>query len=260
MKCISIGKDGEQKKVCYTYETMTKFAREVLKREDISDENDLISIINKYMDGKSWDSHPMFAQEKPYVHKPKANFTKDNLISNIQVFEVMMQYEYHFKNFKYIGDCNHDLPFVKKDREKLLIDLRESSNYEHRAILVSLYGNKLKLLYHWTCIYIINEARGPHIYFFDSNGDKKTRSEIAYLIDFIQKEIKAYAYSYNMITLQYDYEHCGIFVIHFINKMLVGGYKFAEIIDGMDRAIQNIGREEYYNYIYSLRERYFNTY
>lgn len=258
-KCISLGKDGEQPDICYRYDTMMEFAKKYIGRTDFKDASELISAINKYTDGKPWETYPIFSQEKPFVYKPTANFKKSNLISNVQIFDVMSQYEYHFKYFKYLGDYNHDLSFIKKDRDMLIKELHDSKGFKHRAILISLYGTILKSLYHWTCIYIIEEPRGPHIYFFDSNGDKKTRSEIAYLVDFIQKEIGAYVYSYNMITLQYDYEHCGIFVIHFINKMLIGGYKFDEIIDGMDKAIQNIGREAYYNYIYSLRDRYFYT-
>ena len=251
--------------ICYSDTIINKFITDVMHEKTTDNIIENVAIINKYMKNKygckdqlCWPKYEKyFGDEAKKKLLPKARWTKKNrLISNIDISNVMKQYEDYNKNFKYLGDFDHDVVIIDKDRDELLKRLEESKDYGYRAIVVSLWGEEWKHLNHWTIIWL--DSKQNLILFYDSDAGVKTRYEIAPLIDMLHKNTEGLykLYRYSLVMTQYDYEHCGLFTIHFIHKLLIDGYTFDKYINELLNEIDN-GKETYYEYIMSLRKKYF---
>ena len=258
---------SNEKKLCFSERRVAQFITEVMKETPSGNADTNLATVSVFMkdkygctDQSCWGKYSkIFAIEAKNVIKPKPIWNKeDRLVTNIDIRAIFSQYENHNINFKYLGDYDHDLPVVKEDRETLSYELSNSGNIEYRAIIISLWGVKWKLLKHWTCILLVKSTQT--IIFFDSNGDSKTSYEICPLIEWIKKEVPDLKYyMYCTQTVQYDYEHCGLFCIHFINEMVVHGKTFKEFIEDMSIEMDTLGKEDFYDYMMDLRKKYFLT-
>jgi hypothetical protein len=263
-KC-SILSRKKSNNICYSDKSIKKFIKKEMNEIPNKDSKINIEKIKKYMKKKygcedqvCWSDHSDIFSDAVYLPKARWN-KKDRLVSNYDLSNLMKQYEFFYnkrtKTFKYLSDWDHDLPMIMEDKDKFIDILINTNEYKYRAIVFSLWGKKDKYLKHWTCIFI---NRGI-IYFFDSNGDPDTRWKIADVIEIISNETGIKKYVYNECTVQYDYEHCGIFCAHFIHSMLVDEISFKKFLMDLLEKKKTLGREKYYKYIMSLRDKYYIT-
>ena len=257
--------------VCYSNKSIQMFIQKIIKKKPSKNISDNVNLVTKYMKAKykcktstCWAKHSIiFRKEFNNVFLPKSRWSRDRLVSNYDIYNVLKQYEsFYNKNekkiFKYLSDWDYDLQVIKEDRSRVIKLLNESKDYKYRAIVISLWGDKYKYMKHWTCV-LLNKDKNL-IQFFDSNGDVQTRWLIGDTIEFLSKKTGYKIYEYNNLMVQYDYEHCGIFVIHFICSMVndkkLTLNKFIKRL--IDKLIE-LGEDKYYKYIYSLRDKYYLT-
>lgn len=266
-KCSLKGKDN---KVCYPDESLRQFIIKILKQEPSQDIDLNIDTISKYMKEKygcleysCWKDYSTIFKKEYFL--PDARWTEKNrLISNIDVFNIMQQYMNFYNDFQYLGDYNHDLYKKKGEFIKKLDEAKENVNKKIFFILISLWGEKLKLFRHWVCILIDKVAR--EVFFYDSTINPQSLIEIAPVIDLIGKHMNIHKFTFSKVKTQFDYEHCGLFCIHIISYILKNQVDnptksihklYGEALNDLYEKKNKLGFQQYYDYVNSLRQKYF---
>lgn len=249
----------EDKPICYSGDFLKGYIRKVIGEEPSDDIHANVATINKHLktkDQTEWISKDKYFEKEELRVKPVARWDKKSrLVSNVDVYNVMQRYEKYNSDFVYVGDYDHDVMFFDDELERLNHNLARKGKYY--AIMFSLYGKKWKNAKHWTMMYFDSDS----IYFFDSIVDPKARYQICGVVEHIRSRFPSIKrYMFNTVSVQYDYEHCGIFAIHFVHCLLVDGLDFDGFLDSLSNHLYSNGvmkREEYYSYVFSLREKYF---
>jgi hypothetical protein len=248
---------------CYPQEAIDKFIEKYIGNV-YGDKGKLVDdyMLKRYNceDITCWAKHSsIFKRYEGTVLLPKHRWDKKGWLSNHDVNNVFVQYEkYYSPDFKYLLDWDIDVLVRNKEKGRLTKLINDSKNVKYRAILLSLWGSSKEYHYfrHWTCIFL--DGVNKRVFFFDSNGDIRTRWYVADLIEYISGLTGYNKYSYNNVMVQYDYEHCGLFCVHFVTYMLVTkGGLMRVFIDNLLAKLAELGYDGYYKYIKSLRWKYY---
>ena len=246
--------------ICFPDKILNTFVKHIIGIKSGSRSKN-ISRIQKYMKKKfncnsqtCWKRSKLFDTKKHFLSK--SLWKKGDLdISNWELTDVLSQYSNVNDEFLYLGDIEAFKSGANSKYELLLMSLlRKSNNIKYRGIVVSLW-EELRYLKHWVCIFLNNANR--EIIFFDSNGDRETRFLILPVIEIIIKYSPQYkVYSYNRVTVQYDKTSCGIFCIHFLDNLILGG-EYWKFLKTLLERLDLLGVTKYNKYIHNLRDKYF---
>jgi len=266
MKC-SISSNGKKNNgSCYTIDDIKIIVTKIMKKKWKSGV-DWLPEIKKFMKHKHgcdkeicWDNYypNLLGHRSRVVHLPDAGWNKrDRLVSNVDIEKVATQYEEFSKGkFKFVGEWDHDLD---KKRDDFIHSLKISKGYKYRMILISLWGKRIQYAYHWICIFLY----GNKIILHDSNADMRTLYELSEIIKLIKIHTNCDRLYYMNNPIQYDYEHCGILCIHVMHTLLTSRSHdkikvFEKHVSSLRDIFNSLGRKEYYKYMLSLRDKYFN--
>lgn len=190
------------------------------------------------------DSDIQYNTFRPYGPS-KVEWLATNNINN-----VMDQYEYKYKDFKFLGCVSYDFekyfPITNPQRIK---HYYEKGFYKYGMVInldkMSQSGS------HWVSLYFDISQRT--IYFFDSVGKKPKpliENYIYKIKDLISDITKQNCeYRYNNIQHQFDDGECGVYAMNFIIKKL-SGESFNNIINHVirDNEMKKC-RDFYFNYL-----------
>ena len=259
-KCSILGETD----VCYPKKSLEEFVNKNIRHKK---GDDYKKLVEKYMkkryncqDVTCWAKHSsIFKRYEGRVLLPKHGWSKNRWLSNHDIYNVLIQFEkYYEPDFKYLLDWDIDFMAHKKDMKRLTDLINESNDVKYRSLILALWGTSKKYQYfkHWTCIFLNKDTKS--ILFFDSTGDIKTTWYVADVIEYISALTGYKTYIYNTALIQYDYEHCGIFCVHFINYMLASKEKnMKTFVESLLTKLTDVGTDEYYKYIKSLRWMYY---
>ena len=166
--------------------------------------------------------------EKSHRPKPPTHF--NNWLSNIDILNVMKQYEDKYSSFKFLGvlpiDFNSKVsPFSSKciSDELCAIDFKKFKQYQFGVIFNLDKHNEPGS--HWVCAYINTKQKHKNygFYFFDSSGDSMP-TEINDFAQYTNENIEDESFKIhaNSIRKQYSTTECGMFCLFFIVKLLKG--------------------------------------
>lgn len=156
-------------------------------------------------------------------------------LSNIDILNVLQQYEKKYKNFKFLGPS--PINFDEKQNSKnycieeyvCRLSLREQiNNGINKIAIVFNLDRHDQPGSHWVSLFIDLECK--YIFYFDSAGNKIPR-EIEILKDRLIKEVlntntKLHYYDNENIDHQKGGSECGMYSLFFIITMLTGETKF----------------------------------
>ena len=177
---------------------------------------------------------------KPILH---GNYS---LLSNIDIENVMKQYQLKINNFLFIG-C---LPIDFEKLNKPNINIETIENYFKFAIVFNLDEHWQKGS-HWVCLYF--NIKNGLILYFDSygimpvNNISKYINKIKNIIS--NKNIKPIML-YNKIRHQYKYTECGVYCLYFLIHLLQNENDYNKILN------KKISDEE----VRKFRKVYFNLF
>lgn len=179
--------------------------------------------------------------------------------------KVMQQYQYKYKNFKYLGTLPNDfadLPYYEINNIKL--DELEKKNITQLGAVINL-DNHDQSGSHWVAFYTnLNENK---VYYFDSVGMKPNKRINAFVRkvlthmynkkhntnfnvqQFLSKYHSSNEYDvrYNKIQHQFKNTECGVYSMNFIIRLLNG--------KSFDNIVENITKDEDMS---KCRKSYFN--
>ena len=164
------------------------------------------------------------------LYRPRGPNSGFKWLNTFDIMKVMEQYEYKYKDYKFMGA-------VPIDFDKLSLLIPDTDIY-----LANLDFNKLEAIEktrlgiifnldthdkpgsHWVGMFI--DLKKGHALFFDSYGSRPPKEvrELMLRLDryFQSKNIKDRQISYNKLRHQYKNSECGVYSIAFILRMLAG--------------------------------------
>lgn len=275
-KC-AIGNKKENS-TCYPNSLIIEYITDVLKLTPKSNIEENIEIINKHLNVSSsleWRKKDKFFNKVSDKYLlPQARWTENNrFLSNLDIKNIMKQFEnYYLKDqkhinnisFKYLGD--YDLDFDGElTKFKMKWKASVDNNIAYNFVLLSAWGNKTQLYKHWVCLFIDNLKR--IIIFYDSCVKPKILLTMGVVIPRLYdrgntSNFTPYQFVYTLKKTQFDYENCGIFCVHLLSTLLASDNKdkvkvFYDFIQDLISKKEKLGNDKYYEYINSLRDKYF---
>lgn len=170
--------------------------------------------------------------------RPQGPRYTNKWLSNINIDEVMYQYQNKYTKFKYLGTVPSDfekLSFLKIKDLKFK-DLLKKNKYKIGMVinLDTSSGSGT----HWVSLYVNLKKR--QLYFFDSYGKKPMKSIFNFMNriykEFTKRDLdyniidtnKKFKVRYNNIQHQKKNSECGVYSMNFIIRLL-NGEKFSDI-------------------------------
>jgi hypothetical protein len=181
--------------------------------------NQLSSTEKKYLDKN------IFAPDQPLEWKSNPR----EWLSNIDILNVLEQYQDTYKDFKFIGPTPIDFD-TRLPEENGKCVWEELCTFD----LVKYYNNgidKVGVIFnldrhdqrgsHWTSMFI--DIKEGFIFYFDS-ASNKLPNEIKKLVDLVLVQSKSLNLNLKYFTNQYQHQHgnteCGMYSLYFIITML----------------------------------------
>jgi len=204
-------------------------------------------------------------------HPPEWKKNPDEWLSNIDILEVLKQYEQKYKNFRFIGPTpiDFDVKLHEKDGTCVWEDLCKFS----LAQMLKSGKTKLGVVFnldkhnqggsHWVALFVDTEHK--FIYFLDSAGAKIPK-EVRALVQRITKQGKQLRnpihftfYENSPFEHQKGNTECGMYCLFFIITMLTGKMKGKEFSDYKD-IIKMFSSERIPDKnVFDYRKIYFNS-
>ena len=237
---------------CFTLDQIKKIALKFNKRYQSNinlelSKKDLIRILikniqnKKSCDGDSCILELNLHSEDESIEKtlrPKGPRYSNKWLSNVNIDEVMYQYQNKYHKFKYLGTVPSDfekLSFLKIKNIKFK-DLLKKNKYKIGMVinLDTSDGSGT----HWVSLYVNLKKR--QLYFFDSYGKKPMKSIFNFMNriynEFTKRNLdyntintnKKFKVRYNNIQHQRKNSECGVYSMNFIIRLL-NGEKFSDI-------------------------------
>jgi hypothetical protein len=229
-------KSYEKHKTCFSKRQLIHMAKELKIPYSNLNKMDLWKNINNKMlnycaskDEICWIEN-VSTIDTQISHKPKQPKHYNNWLSNIDIINVMKQYEDKYPSFKFIGALPIDFnsrvsPFSSTciSDELCNIDFKKIKQYQF-GIVFNLDKHD-EPGSHWVCVYLnTNKNHKNHgFYYFDSNGDSMP-TEIHKFAQNTKQNIKENSFEIHSSTIrkQFSNSECGMFCLYFIVKMLMG--------------------------------------
>jgi hypothetical protein len=153
---------------------------------------------------------------------PISNGSKRNYLwlSNIDIINMMVQYEYKHLEFSFLGAVPYDFFQLADYRYHIKNNLNERGKYKFGLIIN--FDREGQSGSHWVSLYINTITN--EIYYFDSVG-KKPKQLIEYFIGKVQRALEStnnipVTYKYNKNKHQKKNSECGVYSINFIIALL----------------------------------------
>jgi hypothetical protein len=170
--------------------------------------------------------------------RPKGPRYSNKWLSNINIDDVMKQYQSKYKKFKYLGTVPSDFEDLKflKIKDLRFRDLLKKN--KHKIGMVINLDTSNGSGTHWVSLYANLKKR--QLYFFDSYGKKPMKSIFKFMNriynEFTNRNLdyndintnKKFKVRYNMIQHQRKNSECGVYSMNFIIRLL-NGEKFSDI-------------------------------
>ena len=161
--------------------------------------------------------------------KPKSwKSNKNTWLTNIDINNVLNQYQGKYKHFYYFGAVPDDFNLKSGDRclvSKLCkFNLSDFKGYDSFSIVFNT-DPSTKGGEHWTALYVDligKNKKKPCIYYFDSVGIGPSDNVLKLITKIQSQSNNKLKYEYNQTSHQKENTECGIYVIHFIISMLKG--------------------------------------
>ncbi len=197
--------------------------------------------------------------------RPNGPSDSNKWLATGDINKVMQQYQYKYKNFKYLGTLPNDfadLPYY--DINNVDFAKLEKQNINQLGAVINL-DNHNQSGSHWVAFYTnLSENK---VYYFDSVGIKPNkrinafvRKVLTYMYNkkhntnfnvqqFLSKyhSSKEYDVRYNKIQHQFKNTECGVYSMNFIIRLLNG--------KSFDNIVENITKDEDMS---KCRQSYFN--
>lgn len=170
--------------------------------------------------------------------RPKGPRYTNKWLSNINIDDVMKQYENKYIKFKYLGTVPSDFEKIEflKIKDLNFKNLLNKNKYKIGMVinLDTSDGSGT----HWVSLYMNLKRR--QLYFFDSYGKKPMKSIFNFMNrvynEFTKRNLdynnintnKKFKVRYNMIQHQQKNSECGVYSMNFIIRLL-NGEKFSDI-------------------------------
>lgn len=151
---------------------------------------------------------------KFFTFKPKFyNHYKNNIkLSNIDIDNVMNQYEKKYKNFYYIGALPCD--FYLNEKSSLFKKLKK---YDTIGVILNNDTHDQPGS-HWTSLFINNKKH--EIYFFDSLGEKPNK----FIKNFVKMYLSYHKNHFDVYINKHKHQNqnteCGVYSMYFLIKKL----------------------------------------
>lgn len=191
----------------------------------------------------------------------------DEWLSNYDILEVVNQYEYNYKNFKFIGPTpiNFNSPDIRNKKNCVWNELCNFNLDYYIKNKIDKIGVIFNLAKqgdpgtHWVSLFI--NLKRKFILFFDSNGDPPP-PEVYQLIEKIKKQgnknkIK-FKFIHNKLEHQQSNTECGMYSLYFIITLLsekIDGKK----INSTEKLINHFVKDKIPDYfVFKHRNIYFN--
>ena len=165
--------------------------------------------------------------DKKYIHRPKGPEGKFEWLTNINIDNVMKQYEYTYPEFRYIGTVPMDFAEINSFN---INNIDFSTNYSNN---IYKYGIVFNLDdhdqggSHWVSMYF--NLKEGQIYYFDSVGiapEVRVTKFMRKVARWIEKNtdhtLQTIDSKYNKFPHQQGDSECGVYSLYFIAKFLEG--------------------------------------
>lgn len=281
LSCNPIVKNNINKNTCYNKENIFKL-KELwnLRHPDMlissNDPKEIWNFFKNTFNNVCYNEQCWLKQEfsknkidsgtQSYIFAPRApdswNKNINEWLSNIDIMNVMSNYEKIHKNFRFIGPSPIDYDTIKSDNTCVWDELCNFnlSNYTKKNI------NKIGIVFntdphyksgeHWISMFINLKPKKekPYLFFFDSAGDKmpseldKLKKNIIEMAN--QKKIELNFIENHPLQHQKTNTECGMYCLYFILKLLYG--KHTNYFLNKEKIITDYKVQEY-------RNKYFNV-
>ena len=163
-------------------------------------------------------------------HKPFSPTHYNNWLSNIDILNVMKQYEDKFPSFKFIGvlpiDFNAKVSPLSSRciaDELCSIDFKKFKEYQFGIVYNLDKHNEPGS--HWVCVYLNTKESHKNygFYYFDSFGSKMP-TEIRDFANRTKQSIQSKTFEIHSSDMrkQFSNTECGMFCLYFLVKMIKG--------------------------------------
>jgi hypothetical protein len=237
MYCSPIRKNSYEKhNTCFTKRQLIHIAKELKIPYSNRNKMELWKTINEQMskycapkDEVCWiEKVPIIDTDK--THRPKPPTHYNNWLSNIDIMNVMKQYEDKYSSFKFIGvlpiDFNTKIssfPTKCISDELCNVDFKKFKQYQFGIVFNLDKHNEPGS--HWVCVYLNTKKTHKNygFYYFDSSGESIPK-EIADVAKRTQDNLQddSFKIHINENRKQYSDTECGMFCLYFIVKMVQG--------------------------------------
>lgn len=201
----------------------------------------------------------MYNKLKNDTFRPTGPSNNKEWLSNININEILFQYENVYDDFKFLGTVPIDFDYI----DDYYYSYSNCINIKHLFFLDKLYNAKKYKLglvinldelknggTHWVSLYI--DMLKKYIYFFDSVGSKPNDTIVDFIVRCVEYcnknlNIENFDVQYNKNVHQKKGSECGIYAVNFILRLLRG--------DVLNKITNNITSDDK---IYKCRKVYFN--
>lgn len=171
-------------------------------------------------------NNKMRTQLEKYTFRPSGPEGRFDWLSNVNINEVMEQYENKYKDFKYLGTVPMDFDEISQlGIKELDLNKLKRENKIKLGIIFNLDEHN-KSGSHWVALY--TDLNKCETYYFDSYGiepEYRVRKFMRRIYRYNQEnninKIQIIA-DYNKIRHQYENSECGVYSMNFIIRMLRG--------------------------------------
>lgn len=150
-------------------------------------------------------------------------------LTNIDIMNVMKQYEKRYPSFKFAGVFPIDFA-ARPDGSACVsevvcnLDAQKAAKHYGRLGLVFNLDKHTEPGSHWVAMYVGLRKGKPNYgaFYYDSNGDSEPPPEIVRLQKRIAKQMndKTFRIATNTTRHQFENSECGMFCIHFLTECL----------------------------------------
>lgn len=246
LKCSpSVSKNTINKNTCYTQDVLFKLKTEYNKynKSNLIKTTDPEKIWEELRDKMNCNKEDCWLQTikdektrkqiREYIFAPKHpdewNHNPNEWLSNIDIFNVMNQYENKYSNFEFIGPSFIDFAKITNDgqcvtNELCGFSLKDYINKKDKIAIVFNLDKHTGPGTHWVSMFI--DLQDKFIFYFDSAGAKIPK-EIMKLVKTIKSQgLKLKQPIHFKFFQNYPFEHqyenteCGMYSLFFIITML----------------------------------------